>query len=105
PEGRFDGGRGFGFAMAGDFGEDGQTLGRPVTFANRRSSDRWLRDLFPDLPASPAAIPAASTWPAEARDLARSLLRADALAKLNGGLLITRQTDSFDVRWGDLADR
>ncbi len=62
---------------------------------------QWFAPLFPPLaaPAKPAAAPK-SDWPQEARDLARSLLRRDALAKLPGGLVIERRTESFDPKDG-----
>jgi predicted Zn-dependent protease len=71
----------------------------------RRAPDqtRWFDPLFPSLPAPAAATaPPKSDWPQEARDLARSLLRRDALAKLAGGVVIDRRADSFDPRDGTL---
>ena len=38
-----------------------------------------------------------SKWPQVARELARSLLRTEQLAKFTGGIEITRQTDTFDT--------
>jgi Flp pilus assembly protein TadD len=67
---------------------------------------QWLNTLFPPLHRAPGETKEPkSIWPAAARDLARSLLRKDQLAKLIGGLGITRQTESFDPRWGDLTGR
>ncbi len=67
---------------------------------------QWLTALFPDLPAaSGAAKRTTSTWPAEARALAHSLLRTDKLAKLQGGIEIGQTAESFDVRGGDLSSR
>jgi len=67
---------------------------------------QWLNTLFPQLrPVPRKAKEAKSTWPAAARELAKSLLRTDKLAKMIGGIEIVRQSDSFDVRWGELAGR
>ena len=67
---------------------------------------QWLNTLFPPLhgPPSKAKEPK-STWPAPARDLVKSLLRAEQLAKMTGGIEITRKTETFDGRWNDLAAR
>jgi predicted Zn-dependent protease len=42
-----------------------------------------------------------STWPAAARDLAKSLLRTDQLAKMTDGIEIVRQAEWFDARWAN----
>jgi tetratricopeptide (TPR) repeat protein len=84
---------------------EGLSLGLPVTMARRSWPDSRLRSLFPDLPAAPPAVDPASTWPEPARALARSLLRTESLAKLDGGLVIVRQTDGFDPRWGEHTSR
>jgi predicted Zn-dependent protease len=67
---------------------------------------RWFDGLFPTLPgpAARAARPQ-SNWPQEARDLARLLLRREALAKIQGGLRIERQTESFNTRDNALSGR
>jgi tetratricopeptide (TPR) repeat protein len=62
--------------------------------------------LFPQLaPVARQPKEPASSWPAAARDLARSLLRAEKLAHLPGGLEIVRQTESFDAARGRLSQR
>src|SRR5207253_2604314 len=67
---------------------------------------RWLNTLFPPLRGAPGQPKEPkSTWPAAARDLAKSLLRKEQLSKLTGGLEIARQTESFDPRWGDMTGR
>ena len=64
---------------------------------------RWFDPLFPHLAApAAAAAPPKSDWPKEARELARSLLRKDALAKLAGGVAVERRTDTFDPGDGTL---
>jgi predicted Zn-dependent protease len=71
-----------------------------------RSYGEWLNTLFPPLPASPRREKETkSTWPIEAHDLAKSLLRTEQLAKLTGGLAVTHVAESFDPRWGDLTAR
>lgn len=67
----------------------------------RYDATRWFDPLFPHLPEpARAATPPKSGWPEEARDLARSLLRRDGLAKLNGGVAVERRAESFDPRDG-----
>jgi Flp pilus assembly protein TadD len=77
-------------------------------YASRQGPDyrNWLDTLFPPLLVTsiPAGAPK-STWPAAARDLAKSLLRKDQLTKLTGGIAISRTSESFDPRWGDLTGR
>ncbi len=72
---------------------------------HRRQSE-WLASLFPAFPfvGNQTRLPQ-STWPAEARELARSLLRREKLAKMQGGVEIRVDTESFDVRWGELSSR
>jgi predicted Zn-dependent protease len=67
---------------------------------------QWLDTLFPKLapPIKELKRPQ-SKWPAEARALARSLLRTEKLAKMPGGIEIVQQSDSFDVRWKELTGR
>jgi hypothetical protein len=82
--------------------EFGETLGR----VRRRSpSLQWLGSLFPALspPASQPREPK-STWPAPALALSRSLLRGEKLAQQKGGIVLTRQLDTFN-REGELAWR
>jgi predicted Zn-dependent protease len=66
---------------------------------------QWLNTLFPQLPETGGAKGPQPAWAAEARALVQSLLRSDKLAKLQGGVEIVQQTESFDVRWGDLTAR
>jgi predicted Zn-dependent protease len=65
----------------------------------------WLASQFPALPSTGDASKRPSSWPAEARALARSLLRTDGLAKRPGGFEIVEQTEAFDVRWDELSSR
>jgi Flp pilus assembly protein TadD len=80
--------------------------GRATFFERSARSDygHWLNTLFPPLPETAGERPE-STWPAAARQLAKSLLRTDKLATLSGGLDIMRQTDSLDPRWDSLTGR
>jgi predicted Zn-dependent protease len=89
---------------AGDSGLPAGSMGRSVNWYQRQA--QWLDALFPSLaPAVKASKRPPSKWPAEARDLARSLLRTEKFAKLPGGIEIVQQSDSFDVRWKELSGR
>jgi predicted Zn-dependent protease len=62
--------------------------------------------LFPQLPVPalrPKAVP--SSWPAAARDVARSILRTERLAALTGGIEVMRRTEVFDAPRARLTDR
>jgi Flp pilus assembly protein TadD len=77
--------------------------GRPGRYSQYPYSPglNWLQQLIPDVPAPPAPekpLPEAERWPADARQLAESLLRRDELAKLSGGLWLEIDNESFDVR-------
>jgi tetratricopeptide (TPR) repeat protein/outer membrane lipoprotein-sorting protein len=70
--------------------------------------DQWLTSLIPNLPPAErkTAIKEPKTrWSAEARALVQSLLRNETLAQLKGGLEIVRNSESFDVRWGEVTSR
>ena len=69
---------------------------------------QWFDTLFPPLPGPPAKeLPPdrAPAWPAEARAIAQGLLRTQPLAQLHGGLEFEGQSDSFEVRTGELSNR
>jgi Flp pilus assembly protein TadD len=90
-------------ALAGGRLMGGQFFGRG---ARGRQYGQWLNTLFPSLPGTPRQPKEPkSTWPMAARDLAKSLLRTGQLAKMTGGIEITGQTESFDVRWDELTGR
>ena len=79
-----------------------RAAGRPYY----QSPQRWFDPVFPNLPAAAKpATPPKSAWLQEARDLARSLLRRDALAKLPGGLKLEREVVSFDPPTGTATGR
>jgi tetratricopeptide (TPR) repeat protein len=62
--------------------------------------------LFPTLPDwSPAKPPAASSWPEDARWLARGLLRTDRLLKEGIGVEVLRRSESYDAHRGRLSGR
>ncbi len=69
----------------------------------------WLNSIFPPLAAAPGkpAPPAKNpeTWSPEAIALAKSLLRTEALLKLEGGIELLRVTETFDPRWNRRASR
>jgi Flp pilus assembly protein TadD len=76
------------------------TEGEGLRRGRYRVGTSWLDGLFPQLPPLPRkAKETKSDWPDAARELARSLLRTDKLAKLAGGLEIVRQAEAFDPRW------
>ncbi|MBN2473222.1 MAG: hypothetical protein JXB62_01340 [Pirellulales bacterium] len=69
---------------------------------------QWLDTLFPNLPPVPQEekpIEPKQVWPDDARALAKSLLRTDTLAGLQGGLKIESRSESFDARWDMLTSR
>jgi tetratricopeptide (TPR) repeat protein len=96
-------------------GDESLELGEPAYFLSSRGKYRIkgasyygnsLNTLFPPLAWAPGEpSEPKSTWPATARELAKSLLRTGSLAKMTGGIEIFRQTDTFDARWGDLSGR
>ncbi len=62
----------------------------------------WIDAVFPQLAGPPSKqLPQkpSETWTADAIALAKSLLRTDALRKLDGGIEIRRVTETFDPRW------
>jgi tetratricopeptide (TPR) repeat protein len=69
---------------------------------------QWFTGLFPYLPPverKTAVKEPKTKWSAEARALAQSLLHNDQLARLTGGLEISRIGESFDVRLGDVTSK
>jgi predicted Zn-dependent protease len=82
------------------FGRGGRAITRGPNYS------QWLNALFPQLRPIPAKTKEPkSPWPAQARELAKSLLRAGGLAKMTGGVQIARQSDWFDARWESLTSR
>ncbi len=82
-----------------------QASGEP-SYRERPGNLQWLGALFPSLaPAPRAPKEPKNAWPAPALALSRSLSRMDQLARLTGGLVIVRQSDSFDARRGELSSR
>ncbi|MSR57905.1 MAG: hypothetical protein EXS05_09545 [Planctomycetaceae bacterium] len=68
-------------------------------------SIQFMQQLFPQLPSPPSGRPTPElkpTWPEEALTLSQSLLRTGPLAKMEGGLEIVRNSESFDPRWNEL---
>ncbi|MBI5759842.1 MAG: hypothetical protein HZA46_15090 [Planctomycetales bacterium] len=63
----------------------------------------WLNVVFPTLdgpPGKPApALKDPEGWSPEALALSRSLLRMDALLKLEGGIELRRVSETFDTTW------
>lgn len=79
---------------------------RPYNYRRRGPQLRWLGALFPT-PTAPARAPKEpkDPWPAQALALSRSLQRAEKLNQLKGGIVITRQSDSFNAVRGELGSR
>ncbi|MCH5375783.1 MAG: hypothetical protein JJ992_17565, partial [Planctomycetes bacterium] len=87
----------------GYFGEE---VSRRGWYARSDQDPSWLIRVFPDLPpVSPQPEPFHFDWPDQARQLADSLLRTEALAGLAGGLVIDREVESFDARWAQTTAR
>jgi predicted Zn-dependent protease len=66
----------------------------------------WFNNLFAPLPPLPVEPQEPKQpWPAEARAIARSLLRGEPLMGAKDGLRIEIETESFDPRWNALTGR
>ena len=66
----------------------------------------WFNNLFAPLPPPPAKPQEPKQpWPAEARGIARSLLRTEQLTGVKDGLKVEIRTESFDPRWDALTGR
>jgi predicted Zn-dependent protease len=80
--------------------------GGRYAYRSRPRPTQWIDNLFPNIPtATVGKKEATSTWPAEAKAIARSLLRNAALAKLPGGVEVIRRVESFEPRWKELTGR
>lgn len=90
-----------------DFGriafEPASRAGEFYRYTNSANYTSWVETLFPPLappPAKHVPLPKAREgWSAEALALSRSLLRVDALQKLDGGIELSRITRYLDPRW------
>ena len=66
----------------------------------------WFNNLFGSLPPAPIKPrEPKQPWPAEARAIARSLLRVEQLTGVKTGLRIETRTEVVDPRWNELTDR
>ena len=78
-------------------------IGRYDHQGYQQDTTRWLRDLFPTLPdrprKPPKMLPDPEGWSPELLALSRSLLRAEGLSKLEGGIELKRVVVSTDPRW------
>jgi hypothetical protein len=112
--GRGGGGLGMGWA---EFSEDGAfSLKKELKsarylggyYAYAWSGSQGLDSLFPSVPPTPvktAPPKPKKPWPAEAKAIADSLLRTEALRKLPGGLRIERIAESYEARRNELTSR
>jgi predicted Zn-dependent protease len=97
---RAAGGYGGGYGFGGF-----STFGRGVRGYYQQYEDytAWVNMLFPPLAAPVKTKPAPAKdpehWPAEAIALAKSLLRTDWAAKLEGGLELRRVSETFNPTW------
>jgi predicted Zn-dependent protease len=73
-----------------------------IHYRQTRRPTQWLDPLFPPFPNKRPVTAPASRWPAEARELARSISRQETLARLTGGLRIVRKSEQYEVRHGEL---
>jgi hypothetical protein len=96
-------GFGFGPIVAEQPGGAPGYFGRMYRYT-RGDSSRSLAALFPDLPSAPAKA-AKPDWPEAARTLARSLLRANKLAKARGGVEVVLRTETLDPRRNEPVSR
>ncbi len=75
-------------------------------YARRGVDYSWFNNLFGSLPPAPTKPrEPRQPWPAEARAIARSLLRNEQLTGVKTGLRIETRTEVFDPRWNELTDR
>ncbi len=89
-----------GLAPVGARGEFGR-FGYDAYYVDPSQYIRWFDALFPHLADAPLEPPADETphpWPAEARNLARSLLRTEAFQTIPGGLYVERRSENFEPR-------
>ena len=84
---------------------DGRSKCCGPSYYDPQQYTHWIGTLFSGLPAAPVDPPEEQPhpWPAEAREIAQSLLRLDALNSLDGGLAITRRSESFNARTAEVA--
>ena len=70
---------------------------------------RWLNSVFPALDGPPGktgpALRDPESWSPEALALSRSLLRLDALLKMEGGIELRRTSETFDTTWNRRSSR
>lgn len=95
-------GGGLGGPMSNEFSYFGRHRYLSQDYGYDQDYTSWLNTLFPPLAALVKAAPAAQDpehWPAEAIALAKSLLRNDWAAKLEGGLELRRVSDTFSPNW------
>ncbi|MEX2287409.1 MAG: VIT domain-containing protein [Planctomycetaceae bacterium] len=73
-----------------------------VYYGNRPDYTSWLNAIFPALspaPGKPVPPKDPETWSPEALALSKSLLQAEVLRKMQGGVELRRQHAGFDPHW------
>ncbi len=65
----------------------------------------WFNNLFAPVPPPVPPQEPKHPWPAEARKIARGLLRTDHMTGVKEGIKVEIQTGSFDARWIALTGR
>ncbi len=110
-DGEVFGGTGYGYARGpGMSGEIAAGQRMPFSFRHLWNGPgvgySWLNSLFAPLPPPPVTPQEPKQpWPAEARAIARSLLRTEQLTGVKDGLRVEIQNESFDARWDALTAR
>ena len=64
----------------------------------------WITRPLPTAPAVPT-LGETADWPADVKAVADSLLRTQALGRIDGGLVVRRVQESFDARWNEVRSR
>ena len=92
------------------FMSGGGSVSRP--YWNRSSNSaytEWLNALFPGLsspkPSDSPVMKDPESWSPEAIAVSQSLLRSEALSKIDGGIELRRQVDYLDPRWNRSSGR
>lgn len=89
----------------GYLGDRRSNLGFGLDYAGRSGgwtgppNSSWLTSLFPQVPPTPVVRHVESKWPQRAQRIADRLLRTEQLDGLQGGLAVSKHTESYEPRW------